>query len=407
MIRFRSRSRNGMLVASNSWSVASLAVPAGHTLTRAGTNATYFDATGLLKTAGANVARFGYNPATLALNGLMVEGAATNDLLQSRTLSTAPWVLSGTAGAQNATGVTGAANTAWTLTDASAAAFDGTYTAGVMTIANDSNAHAVSCFVLKDANSTAFPALRVFTSGGTGSTLDLVLNTSSGAFTAQQIAGTGGGNVENYGLWWKVTAYVNNNSTGNVSLNVVFFPAYTSGTTASAASVTPQRSCVVDQFDHRANSTVTDSAIITTAASSTRNADALTAATSGILAGTQGFTAMQVIPIIAPTSGNLIAATNLPMNINAGQLSLNDGTSARDFSALTLTVGTAVSLATTWGGVNCNGSIGGVLGTSRTFDGDMNLGATITVLGGVSAFLKSLRYGMTNLSDSSLRSMTQ
>lgn len=44
---------------------------------------TYFDPTAALHTAAANQARFDYNPLTLALRGLLIEGARTNLLLNS------------------------------------------------------------------------------------------------------------------------------------------------------------------------------------------------------------------------------------------------------------------------------------------------------------------------------------
>lgn len=50
--------------------------------------ATYFDATGTMQTAGNNVARFDYDPVTHVSNGLFVEEARTNLLLNSATLST-------------------------------------------------------------------------------------------------------------------------------------------------------------------------------------------------------------------------------------------------------------------------------------------------------------------------------
>jgi len=53
------------------------------TLARA-SDATYFDRDGVLKTAGSNVLRHTYDPATREPKGLLVEGGATNLFLQSR-----------------------------------------------------------------------------------------------------------------------------------------------------------------------------------------------------------------------------------------------------------------------------------------------------------------------------------
>lgn len=57
------------------------------TFTRAST-ATYFDSAGLVASAANNVARFDYDPATLALRGLLVEESRTNLLNWSQTFAT-------------------------------------------------------------------------------------------------------------------------------------------------------------------------------------------------------------------------------------------------------------------------------------------------------------------------------
>lgn len=61
------------------------------TFTR-GSTATYFDANGLMQTAGNNVPRFDHDPVTLAPQGLLVEEARTNILLQSSFQS--GWIVS-------------------------------------------------------------------------------------------------------------------------------------------------------------------------------------------------------------------------------------------------------------------------------------------------------------------------
>ena len=57
------------------------------TFTRA-SSATYFNSLGVLSTAANNVPRIDYNPATGVCNGLLVEQASTNIVLNSTTLST-------------------------------------------------------------------------------------------------------------------------------------------------------------------------------------------------------------------------------------------------------------------------------------------------------------------------------
>lgn len=54
-------------------------------------NRTYYDSSGTLQTAGANVPRFDHDPGTGAPRGLLIEGAATNLVLSSATLTDANW----------------------------------------------------------------------------------------------------------------------------------------------------------------------------------------------------------------------------------------------------------------------------------------------------------------------------
>ncbi len=364
---------------------------------------------------GAPRGTYRYNGSAWVFDGTIVEAAATNSLLRSRALGTAPWTGTGTAAVQNATGIDGAANTAWTMTDASAAAFDGYYVSGAITIANDSNPHAISCRFLKDSDNTTFPALRCALTGGTPVYIDLVLNTSTGAFTVQQIAGAGGGAVEDEGLWWKATVYATNNSSGNTVCQANPIPAYTVGSTAFGASVAATRSCVVDQFDHRPNSTVTDSPIITAGVAVTRAADVLTGATSGKLENAQGFAAIGYRAISgATTAGNLVGATTggIPIYVTGGsfQYSLWDGSVERTSGLATVASGTQVKVASTWGGSASRMAKDGVLGSAAGFDGSEDFGATLEIGGAstvpFSMVLQSLRLGTRGVTGSELAAWT-
>jgi hypothetical protein len=63
-------------------------------LTRAG-NGTYIDNTGLLATAGTNVARFDFDPLSLTRRGLLFEGQKVNLMRQSEAFNVTPWGASG------------------------------------------------------------------------------------------------------------------------------------------------------------------------------------------------------------------------------------------------------------------------------------------------------------------------
>ena len=65
-------------------------LPSGWTLTRASAG-TYFNSSGIMQTASTDVARFDYNPVTLAPKGILVEPSKTNMVLQSAKPGTSPW----------------------------------------------------------------------------------------------------------------------------------------------------------------------------------------------------------------------------------------------------------------------------------------------------------------------------
>lgn len=391
--------------ASVPWfSTPSVVTPPNFTLTRADAG-TYFDSAGLLQTAAINAARgtYRYNGSAWVYDGLMVENAATNLALQSNSFNTTWGENSGVLTiSQNATDPAGVANSAWTMTN-SGGAFRGRFQTFALT---NGVTYCLSVWIDKTGTPSSYPG--ILATSGTH-TSGICFNTQTGSATAvtsyaarTPIVPVASGFTDEtptkYRAWYAFIA----NATTN--FDVAMLPSFNSDGTG-VANIAAAGSAVFSFFKLEVGSSPTSYTPTTTVAVA-RSADVLTATTSGILTGTQGFVAIGFRPISTPTTGNIIEATNLPMSLNAGQLSLNDGTAARDFLATSLTFGTNAKLATTWGGTTCNGAFNGTLGTSRTFDGDMGLGATITLMGGVSGVLQSLRFGARGATDSELAGWT-
>lgn len=78
------------------------------TFTRAST-ATYFDSAGVMQRAAVNTPRVSYDPATLQLRGLLIEGQRTNLFRHSEDFTVSPWgaVVSGTSTRTNVAGARG------------------------------------------------------------------------------------------------------------------------------------------------------------------------------------------------------------------------------------------------------------------------------------------------------------
>jgi hypothetical protein len=98
-----------------------LTIGSAGSFTRASANGTYFDNTGTLKTAAANVPRFSFNPLALAIAPkFLQEAAATNLILWSRDGTQAAWSKTDTTTALNQVGIDGIAASATLYTQGSA-----------------------------------------------------------------------------------------------------------------------------------------------------------------------------------------------------------------------------------------------------------------------------------------------
>lgn len=243
------------------------------TLTRA-SSAWFFNEQGLLESVGNDAVRFAYDPVGLAPLGWLIEQAGTNSCLDSQDLTTGNWSLEGTpTRAQDAIGLDGVANAATTLTDADGGAQEGVNQG--ITIADNSDSHTASIFILKDADVSRFPHLRLQYTGGTGLAESVVLNTSTGAFVEDDADGLA--SIEDFGLWWRVILTIANNTTGNVTATIRILAAFNSdGTTTPAVAATG--AIIVGHAQLEEDQAFASNPIVTTSSAVTRDADGLESA---------------------------------------------------------------------------------------------------------------------------------
>ncbi len=145
---------------------------------------------------------------------------AQNLLVNTRALGQSPWVAvnSGTVTANTAAAPDGS-TTADTITDPNGAAVAGQRQ--TITIADDSTRYVASLFVKKTSGGTS-PTffLGLTASGGTSISGSIRIDTDTGAVLA------GAGAVVNYSAaYWRVSCTVDNNASGNTTLDYNAYPA--------------------------------------------------------------------------------------------------------------------------------------------------------------------------------------
>lgn len=180
--------------------------------------------TGTAQNAAGTVLSFATGVPRLTDLGLLIEGAATNILLQSNTLN-GTW-LTGTTGVsvvQNITGPDAAANVGWTVTQTGANASDSRLQQG-LTVANDGATYVWSCFIPKATVApSAYPAVVLGLTGGTPVSCGVVVDPVAGAI--QFVAGATG-RIDSAGAYWRVSVALANNTSGNTALAAMYYPGW-------------------------------------------------------------------------------------------------------------------------------------------------------------------------------------
>jgi hypothetical protein len=168
------------------------------TFTRAST-AMFFNSSGVLTSASNDVARFDYNPATLAPLGLLIEESRTNLLLRSEDFSDASWVkIRATVTVNATTAPTGTAVADKLVEDTSTNTHESYQSVAI--VAN--TLHTVT-FYLKAAERTR--AKIWLLNGAISSGANASVNLGAGTITAPNLFGTGSSassSITNVGNGW-------------------------------------------------------------------------------------------------------------------------------------------------------------------------------------------------------------
>ena len=168
------------------------------TFTRAST-ATFFNSAGTLTSASNDVARFDYNPATLAPQGLLIEESRTNLLLRSEDFSDASWLkIRATVTVNATTAPTGTAVADKLVEDTSTNTHE-----SYQSVAIVANTLHTATFYLKAAERTR--AKIWLLNGAISSGANASVNLGAGTITAPNLFGTGSSassSITNVGNGW-------------------------------------------------------------------------------------------------------------------------------------------------------------------------------------------------------------
>jgi hypothetical protein len=326
--------------------------------------------TGPWASVGTGVARscyLGLTTAVGAYGGYLAEAAATNLCLQSRDMTNASWTKTNVTAAKDQVGIDGVTNSASSLT---ATAISGSC---LQTITEAATASALSMFILRITGSGTITIQQGV------STLEVSGSLNSSTYTRVELDAT----------------------VLNPAIGIVF------GTNGDKIAVD------MVQFENVVGGKAT-SPIPTTTVAVTRNADVLEYPSSGNVNGTVGTFAAQIAVQSLSNAANAyamsFAASRSPMFVlTTSFLALADG-AVRTGSAFTPAV-SVQKVASNWSGVVCNTYLAGVKTGPLTFDGDMNVGATLDVgsNAGAQQFLngmvQSIKLWTTALTDGQIASL--
>ena len=292
--------------------------------------------------------------------------AYTNSLTYSNDLT--QWSQVGTSvSALDAVGLTGAPNTATTVTDDNGAGYE--YIQKNIAVSNNSDTHAIRVFILKDSDETRYPEIQVVLAGGTGQQVRVQINTKTGAVVERGSIGTTAIEARDTGVFWELLASVANNSTGNTTASVYVWPAIT--TAFGSAEVAATGSCVIGNVELHLNKTIAavrGSAPIVTAASTVTTTAITDVYNSANWVDTSGGLYCEVTLQVAQ---NILSTF---LDVSGSTFRLNDGTNTATAAWVT---NTAYQLGIAWdasaGTMAIN--VDGTWSSNATYDGTLLAGA--------------------------------
>lgn len=312
-------------------------------------------------------------------SGVLIEGAEANVIVQSEDFDTTWTKVQGVTVSTNTTVAPDGTTTADTITDDSS---NFEHLLQDVTIANDSTWWSCSVYILKDSDEARFPEMQVLTQGGTTQLIFVQINTATGATSVRSSTGTVNHYVEDAGDYWRFTASVLNNSTGNTTLRSILFPARSTTLGGTAGSTTGS---IIAWGFQAENASFSSSYIPTTTGAVTRAQDDLRYPLLGNVNTEEGTlfacvttewdggntdvpTTSQVIMDVSANSDNdRIFLRHLDANDDWNYLVVADGVTVADATTagLPTTRGVPQTLATDWRRDNMGLHYNGVLSVAR------------------------------------------
>lgn len=270
---------------------------------------TYYDHRGVLSTAAVNVPRVSYDPATLLPNGLLLEPASTNVLLQSNDINQAAWLKSG--GAASTPGGTEKGLTIQRFTINA-----GTSVSQCLSQLRTKSAAAQSWTAWTIIRVSSVPFLHLYIDANTTSnSCRAIIQTSNWSVFSTTNFGTfsaGLSTVRDLGGGWYLIGVSGTTGT-ETSLRLALFPSNSSGTVTWSPTGSEYFETLHLQLEQMPFPT---SAIITTSAEVTRAADLFS-----IPVSSEWFNAVEGTLFVEFAQN----ATIYPNN-NLSAVSLNNGT---------------------------------------------------------------------------------